>query len=133
MFKGVLAVAGLILAFFMAAHLATSGDALLKYLETHPESRISLRIPLYIGHGYYCMREYGAAQRYFGFVAQRTEGSSMGQEARIYELHSRRFAESRSLAQMAPAYKAFVERYPNSRYADMARKLIEEAFKRGDS
>jgi outer membrane protein assembly factor BamD (BamD/ComL family) len=130
MFKWIATGAALIIALMLSWHAVLANGVLIRYLDAHPESRLAPAAPLYAAHFYFSLRQYESARRYFEYVSRRFPRADEGEEAEFYALHCRRLVSDISLAEMVPYYTAFVQHYPDGRYTDSARKLIDEGVRR---
>jgi TolA-binding protein len=97
----------------------------LKYIDQHPQDKGIPETTYYIGQGYYLFQDLLDATTYFLRVAQRYPDHPLADDAYFSYLECLDDMASVTRSDLVAGYKAYLEKYPNGKHAELAKTKLD--------
>jgi len=124
MLKTVFVFFALLIGGMVYIHQSLQNGTILKYIDDHPQSKGIPEATYYIGEGYYLFQDLPEATTYFLRVAQRYPDHALADDAYFSYIQCLDDQVSATRSDLAEAYKAYLEKYPTGKHAELAKTRI---------
>jgi len=123
--KALLVFFALLIGAMVYAHHSLQNGTVLRYIDQHPHERGVPKATYYIGQGYYLFQDLQEAATYFLRAADRYPGLVLGDDASFAYLQCLDDTVSVNRSELIEGYKAYLQKYPNGRHAELAQNRYD--------